>query len=440
MQLSPIVCSRFSLLKTLSLDSSLLNIFRRYLDMFIHDKVPIPCDEYETENLKVMCIPSVDKTCEIVIEWKFLNALWLLLSLNTSFNDEQYLINMLLPVDTNLMVRVVAMVTRESHPILDNVSWKYIVCGQNINLVERLVGVVSQDMLYIHCFGISVPNMNIILAEITKRGMGCNDSLITLVKSNYLRGCSAAKELLKIWGHSVDNITIQDLISTAVHSISLLNDIATPCVQIATPRDFTNVFSDSIVTHKVLLYLLTHYNDADTTVTEQVITLLSVIKKALGKRELDFTELSLIRVVTRLALKHGNTYSIDSLISSLTDINSVSKSATINNLIISLLRFLNPEQLPQHSSLLEAKQVLKTGRLYEFEGPVSCDIKEILDPELHYNTGSVTNTYFLEKSIHQTSIQTVRKLIVNIVDNRYDNICQYNHITIACNLYISEIF
>ena len=425
--LSSIICKRFLFLKNILTDSlSLLSRFRKAFDMFMQEIITPP-NNLGVEDLRILCLPSVDEAPpkEVVIQWDFLNALWLLLSLSSHYStgDEHYLVKTLL--SSSDPVKVVAMETREPQPVLKDKTLYYILCGFNSTLVKSMVEVVSLQSLlhYVGSHGVSVTNTNVIIDEIIARGVTPSQSLVDKVKSHHLRGCVSARKLLEQWGHPLGagETSLQDLLILPKPLKRQTSHLKTDWSSVeAKFPDFLRIFSDPCVTADATIYLISNYNDSFKCV-DSVRLILQVLnnpneRKSLLK-DLESNEYSciLLSLLKRLAQRHS--IELDSIL--ITIMGAVKRSTTLlPSVLKNLTRYLDPQP---HPSIIQAKRVLGAGVLNEpLDRAIKCDLVEVLDPELQHVTfvgsaSSLLNVHILQKSIHQSNQKAVHQMVQKVL-------------------------
>ena len=381
-----------------------------------------PPDHLNLEDLRILCLPAGkddSSVKEIIIQWDFLNALWLLLSLYST-NDERHLVNRLLPRSNP--VKVVAMTTREPQPVLRDKTLQFILCGGNSALVESIVGVASLQSLvhYIGSYGVPIANMNIILDEIIKRGFTPSGLLIEHVKSHYLRGCSSAGLLLQQWDIAFDE---------ASENLKAMVTLPKPLRQrpscyvpeqtlFTMSPDFTKVLSDPSVTAEVIMFLLSNYDDTQKCM-QAINIILQLLKTPTDRKtlmkQLESNEFSCL-LLSLLKRSLPNIATNNTLLS-IGDV--IRRSSQVLLTVIKNLTKTFHDR--PHEAIQQAIHVLKTDSTCNIlQSPIKCDLIEILDPELTQliSTGthsSLLHTHILQKSIHQTTHKSVCELIKKVL-------------------------
>ena len=423
--LSSIICKRFQFLQNILTDSvTLLNRFIQAFDMFVKGTAAPP-DNLSIEHLRILCLPPSNDNMssrEIIIQWDFLNALWLLLSLSAQYStdDEHHLVSILLPHSNP--VQVVAMATRESQPVLRDSTLQFILCGCNSSLVTSIVGVASLQSLihYIGSYGVSIVNMNIIIEEIIRRGVTPGSSLIEHVKSHYLRGCTSAGRLLRQWDISFeDNNNLKAMVTLPLPKRRRQSYYVSQQTSSSESPVISHVLSDQSVTTEVIMYLLGNYGDEETctAVTSSIISLLkspSDRKTLLKQIESNGFSCLLLSILKRFSPN----YNINPTLLAIGDVIKQS-----SHVLLAVIKNLTKTfHNRSHESIQQAIQVLKTGMTRELlNSPIKCDLIQILDPELYQlitigPRSDLLSPHILQISIHETTQRSTCHMIESVLE------------------------
>ena len=439
--LSSQICKRFHFLKNILTDSStLLSRFTKAFDMFV-EGVATPPTHLDVDQLRILCLTDVNQaTKEVVIQWDFLNAIWLLLSLMSDSKGNR-LVDILLSQTTP--IKIIAMATREPRPVLRDRTLQLILGGSNSLLVESIVGVASLQSLvhYLGSHGIPLANTDIIIREVLERGITPSDTLVAHVKSHLLRGCGNARRLLQVWGVSLEGmgVHLRDLVSLPKPRKRQLSCFLPEKPSAIEIPNLLKVFSDPPVTAKVILYLLTNHGNIQKCV-EVVQSVLMVLKSPSDRKrlmnDLETNEYSclLFSLLKQLAPMCG--LNADPVLFGIAEIIKYSS----RELLAVLKNLTHRVDDHPHESICQAIRVLKAGVTSEgLQGaPIVCDLVEVLDPELEQlvtDKHNLLNVHVLQKAIHQSSQRTGHQLIQTILQLKIQSVHVDSHFTVVCTVY-----
>lgn len=429
--LSPIICQRFQFLKKILTDfSALLNRFTRAFDMFLQGTATLP-DSLAADDLRRLCLPDDRSSSdvvfrEVVIQWDFLNAVWLLLSLSSQDSSEDLynLMNILCP--KSCPIKVLDMVSGEPQSILGDKTLKYIFSGNNIGLVECIVSVATSPSLiyYVCSHGIPVPNIDIMIRELIKRGVTPNEEFMRYVKGHHLRGCVYATKLLEIWGVSKEELrrTLKDMLQLPKIKRKHPSFLPPQRSMALQNPDFSKVFLESSATSEIIMYFLINHNKLDK-IADSINQIIRILKSPTDRKmfmkHLESNEFSclLLSLLKRFSNPCG--IKVDGVLVSIAE--TIKRSSRV---LLSVLHDLTSSySYKPHESICQAIQVLKTGKPMDiFRSPIACDLIDILDPELDYvlenvkpDGSNLLRHHVLQRSIHQTHLESGRKFIQTVL-------------------------
>lgn len=430
--LSSILCKRFRFLKNVLTDfSPLLSRFAQAFDMFLSGSA-MPPESLTVDDLRMLCLPedcSGDRVVykEIVIQWDFLNSLWLLLSLSSQDYTEDVfnLVRILCP--KACPIKVLDMVRREPQSIHDDNTLKYIFSGSNSGLIENVVNVAtSQSLIYYVCsLGIPVANIDIMIKELIKRGITPNDELMKYVEGHCLRGSVSARKLLESWGVPNENLqgNLRDMLELPKPRRRRPSFIPPEQSMQFQHPNFSKVFLDPSATSETITYILINHDKLDK-IADAIAQIIKVLKSPTDRKvfmkHLELNEFSclLLSLLKRFSVVCG--IEVDEVLVGIEETMKRS-SHVLLNVLHNLTRTYSDEP---HESIKQAMDALKTGTIPKdlLQSPISCDLIDIFDPELKQVMANVKpdgsnllKHHILQRSIHRTFPESGDKFIQTLL-------------------------
>ena len=237
LELAVIISQRFSFFKMACemnqqhkdvMLASLLSMFRVTMDTHVQYGYQPPPD-YKESELSILCLPTINDKCEIVIVTQFLEAIFLSLSLvhsSVGTVDSQFLLQLLLPDDSVLAGQALAMSTREHLPLVREKTFEFIICNENDILVSQLVQQFQPKQLcrFLFLYGVPCSNMDVVLGALdqTKVETGDTKAILYQIELHQLRGCtnghlysSFLKEKRHFPQSSTGHLTLKSLLASS---------------------------------------------------------------------------------------------------------------------------------------------------------------------------------------------------------------------------------